>query len=253
MNPWVIGIGSSIAAALIIALLLRSRPLANRILAAISRDFSFGRRIRRSGISNFYSSREEYALYRGATRLRDYLALAKKTINIAAYWMAYGTEMENIASFVAQMTKSPKSVKVTIATVDPTGSYIDPLAKYLDMSRDELVLRICASLAKLWEARESLSDEEKQKFSLKVYDTVPIASVIMLDVADPTGRIQIDLKPYKAARQNSFSIELQGEDTHLFRVCRKAWTQLLEDAEAFDPQRHLADFVTPNGEDKDGQ
>ncbi len=52
----------------------------------------------------------------------------------------------------------------------------------------------------------------------------------MLDRTERNGRIQVEIKPYHAAHQNSFAIEVGGADSELYRHLGKAWGQLMVDA-----------------------
>lgn len=201
------------------------------------------RRIEAAGITNFYASRDDYYRYRGAPQLLDYLSLATKSIRIAAYWMSHGIEMEGIAQSLAKMAKPPRNLDITIAIIDPTAPYIPALASFLNMSARELIFRAQLSLSKLWEARENLLPEERTRFKIKVYSSVPIASVIILDAEQPDGRLQLDFKAYKVPRHFSFAFELRNRGRYLFDLCRDAWTRLLDEAEDLDPQEHLVGFA----------
>src|SRR5438128_7616159 len=105
---------------------------------------------------------------------------------------------------MATLVKSPRKMEITIAIIDPTAGYIDTLASYLGMTCKELVLRVQSSLYKLHKAREGLTGAEKARFRLKVYNTIPIASVIILDAEGNNGRVQIDIKSYRVPRYHSF-------------------------------------------------
>ncbi len=100
-------------------------------------------------------------------------------------------------------------------------------------------VKVSAEGRKVLGILSQLSPDEKKRFRIKVYDAIPIASVIMLDSEEKNGRTQIDIKPYKAPRQNSFTFELSGRGHSLYDVCTSAWTKLLDEAEDFDPERHL--------------
>ncbi len=196
------------------------------------------KRMENAGISNFYASRVDYAHYRGAPKLIDFLRLATKEIYIASYWMAHGTEIEGVPQKIAELTKEPKRVKITIAILNPNSLCIEALAEYLDMSKEEVSSRIKRALDKLYKVRDSLTDEEKERFIIKVYNTLPIASIIMIDPCEGNGRLQIDLKIYKTERQNSFGFELknsQYETKALYVLCRDAWLEMINTSPNYTP------------------
>lgn len=186
------------------------------------------------GLRKFYTSRDDYSKYRGAGNLQEYLRRAKKTIHIVAYWLSHGNEMEGIAEELVTLIHSNSALTVTVAIISPTSPSRESLASYLDVKVEELTSRIQSSLEKLAGAREKLSPKEKMRFALKVYDTLPAASTIMLDANEPNGKIQVDLKLYKTARQFSIGFEVErGEDGFYDRL-REATLQSLDDATDFN-------------------
>ena len=54
-----------------------------------------------------------------------------------------------------------------------------------------------------------------------------------------TGRTQLELKPFKVARHDSFAIELRGAGSATYDLCTDAWSNLFEDAEDLDPTKHF--------------
>jgi hypothetical protein len=237
-----LGVASSVIAAILVALFARSRGWLSFSWRSYSRRHSLYKRMERAGVTNFYASRDDFVKHRGAPRLLDYLSLARKSIGIAAYWMAHGVEMEGIAQGLAEMTRSPRNLQISVAIINPTAPYIGALASYLNMESRELIVRAQSSLDKLWEAREHLSPEERARFRLRVYDTPPIASVIILDAEESDGRVQIDIKAYKTPRHDSFAFELQREGHYLYELCRDAWLRLIEEAQDFEPAKHRVQF-----------
>jgi len=155
-----LGILGSIIATIIISFLAWSRGLLSFSLGVLRSSFLLQKRLKQAGFTNFYASRLDYAKYRGAPRLVDYLGTAKKRIEVAGYWMAHGNEAEGIAEEIANFVKSPRSLEVTISIIDPKSSYIDALANYLNLTTDELTLRIKSTLSNLNLAKERLSEEE---------------------------------------------------------------------------------------------
>lgn len=115
------------------------------------------------------------------------------------------------------------------------------------MAPQQLIRSIQQSLYKLYKARERLSGDERPRFRLKVYDTIPVASVIMLDAGEKNGRVQIDFKAYRAPKYKSFVFEFSGHGNYLYDLCSDAWVGLIEAANDFDPQKHLQGFTEAQG------
>lgn len=197
--------------------------------------YKLNKRIAEAGITNIYTSRDDFAKYRNAPKLIDYLKLAQKEIYISALWMAHGTEMEGIATEIARLTKPPKNLEITVAIISPDNPAIPALALYLNMNEIELKRRISSSLDKLIEEKNKLAPEEKARFIIKAYVAAPIASVIMLDPHYDYCRMQFEINPYKTARHYNFSFEFQGQESILFSLCSKAWIGLINDSEEYNP------------------
>jgi hypothetical protein len=208
----------------------------------VSQPSAVLRRIEGAGISNFYQTRADFALYRSATRLSDYLDSARHTIGFAAYWMAHGIDMEDVASELARLASDTRRVTIVVAVLDPTAAYLESLGDYLGMSAAEIRSRAQYSLFKLHAARERLDTRSKARFRIKVYTAMPIASVILLDAGQPDGRLQIDFKAYKTPRNQSFSFELRGDNKPLYALLKSSSQRLLDESPDFDANVHLKGF-----------
>ncbi len=199
--------------------------------------YGLNRRIFKAGISNIYVSRDDFAKYRNypkiAPKLLDYLKLAKNNINVSAYWMAHGTEIEGITKGIIDLVKPPYKLDITICIIDPQTCCIDALSKHMNMPKSELIDRITTSLNKLKTEKDKLSQDEKKKLHIKIHDSLPLASVIMLDYGYEYGRMQIEFKPYQIARQYSFAFELKGADSDLYKLLADSYKKQIEDASDF--------------------
>ena len=239
MNAFWLGVTSSAVASIALAVVGSSRGWVSFNWRLFRQKHALMKRLADAGMTNFYPSRADYALYRGAATLTDYVRTASSTVRIAAYWMADGVEMEGIAERLAEMVRPPKKLEITIAIVDPTAPILPYMAQYLDIELPELRSRIQWSLFRLHQARSHLSDQDRPRFQIRVYRSLPVASVVMLDPESVHGRIQIDIKPYKTPRHSSFSFELAQRGHPLYELCKDSWFALIQDAEQFSPEKHL--------------
>lgn len=242
-SSFAITVIGSLTAAGIIYLIARSKGLITFSWASFIRSVKLQKRLRSAGLSNFYASRSDFVRYREAPKLTDFLSSAEESIDIAAYWMAHGNEAEGIAEHIAKLVQPPKKIRATVAIIDPKSVYIEELACYLDMKPSELKSRIESSLNNLYEAKRKLSAEDQKRFKIKIYHTIPIASVIMIDEGSKDGRIQLDFKPYKVPRDYSFAFQFSGRGNYLYDLCRNAWKRLIDDANEYAPPEKLIDSV----------
>jgi hypothetical protein len=233
-----LGILISILSQLIIVLLARTRGWTSWSIRIMRGVVRLHKRLIDYGVSNLYASRVDYVKFRTASTLPGYLSLAKKTIKIAGIWMAEGVETEGVADTLMELVRPPNDVDITIALVNPKGKVIEPLALYMDLKPSELRTRITNSLMRLYDSKDSLGPREKGKFKIKVYDTLPVMSVILIDSETEKGIAQIDVKPYKTPRRLSFGLELKGQGKPLYDLIVKAYERLIEESEEFDPLKH---------------
>ncbi len=234
-NSLWIGAAGSLVAALIVSVIAWAKGWVRFAWFEYSKERNLSRRMFGAGVSNFYSNRDDFERYRGATRLIDYISLAERSIHIASHWLAHGAEMEGIVLRLAELVKAPRSLTIVVGVIDPNADYIRSFAVYLDMEAEELRIRSQAVLNKLWQVRESLAPEEKPRFQIKVYHTLPIASVIILDARTLKGRLQIDLKSYRISRRDSFAIEFSGSGRPVYERLAESWIKLLEESRDFSP------------------
>lgn len=192
-----------------------------------------------AGLSNFYASRADYAKYRKAPKLGDYFNLATGQVLVSAYWMAQGVEMEGVVGEIEKLMRGPNQVSFSIIIIDPTAGYIDALARHLDVERGYLISRVQGTLSSLRDLHSRLSPDEQLRLQILVHRTVPMASLVALDLEAENGRIQIDIKPYRTARQDSISFEVSGRNRHLYEILRTSTKRLVADAMPFDPVKHL--------------
>ncbi|WP_460399181.1 hypothetical protein [Actinophytocola sediminis] len=234
------GVLSSLIASVLIALATWWWRRRSPALRRGRKARSAARRFTRAGLSNFFSSRADYARYREDGSLLGYLRLAKKSIHIASYWMAHGVEMENIAEGLARLVQANRELVVQVAIVNPTGEYCPGLAHYLGLAEQDLRNRAEASLRTMRKARAELGEIDRARFDVRVYQFVPTASFILLDVNEPNGRIQMDIKPFQVNRQASVSMEFSGPASSLYVLFRDSTLRHLDDCVPFDATRHLS-------------
>lgn len=198
------------------------------------RTMKLARRLHDLGMTNFFASRADYAVYRPPGRITDYLATAQHRIDIAAYWMGHGNESEATPRRIVDILEKNRSLHVRIAMINPDGPALALVAQYLDLTSDDLKNRLLSSLDSLVRARAHASAHAQARLQVLVYSTIPAASVIILDYGHSSARIQLDFKPFKKPRSDSFAFELQPPSA-LFTTCSEAWIQVVDEAKPYSP------------------
>lgn len=230
----VLGVISSLLASALIAVLVTMRRRWAGALSGLPATLRLARRLRTVGVLNVFGSRSDYQRYRGTSTLIDYFRLAHSSVEMAAYWISYGVETQGLAEEVCALLSDRPSLSVTLAIIDPDSSHLDALAKHLNKRQEEVRRRIVNSLVSLTTQRAQLSEPVRSRYHIKIYDSLPVASIIMLDRMESNGRIQIDIKPYHSAQHNSFAIEITRAKDPLYRHLSAAWGQLVMDARELD-------------------
>jgi hypothetical protein len=230
----VLGIVSSLLASALIAVLVMMRKRWGPAFSDLPATLRLARRLRTLGVLQVFGSRSDYQTYRGTATLMDYFRLAHTSVEMAAYWISYGVETQGLAEEVCGLLLERPALSVTLAVVDPCSTHLDALAKHLNRPSEEVRDRIIKSLVKLTTARAQLTEPVRYRYHIKIYSSLPVASVIMLDRTEDNGRIQVDIKPYHAAQHNSFAIELANADSPLYQHLSDAWGQLMLDAKELE-------------------
>lgn len=193
----------------------------------------FGTRMLSEGISNFYVGREDWLRYRRPPSLGDYLRQATKSVQIVCYWMAQGT-LEGIPRVCAGLAE--QGVAVEIVMIDPDSTVADTLQFDLEIRPDVIRQHVRAGLERLQQLRETLSAAGRERFLIKVSPTLPQAAVIVLDGGTPHGKAQMEFRPYREPRANSFSLELSAKKSaRLYAVVERSLQSYFADASIATP------------------
>lgn len=196
-----------------------------------------------AGITSIIPSRRYYRASRRKASISEYISQAKHSLIITGISLTTGLPFEDLGEKFKELIK--RNANITISLVNPNLiSCIDSICSSLNKDRGVLVNEISSALIELWGLRESLGKEDKKRLHLKVHNTVPFASAILIDVnvANYSGTIQLETKSYKAPFDKSWAIELRekkGSKNVLYRTMKKSWLKLISDAEDFNPSIHL--------------
>lgn len=206
-----------------------------RQLAAIRRQLgeskSLARRLKKIGLSNFYESRDDYAKFRGAPRLADYLAFANRRIIIAGYWLAQGSEMEGVTEDLRKLLEQRENLRITVIVIDPDAAYVPAIASQMKLPMAAVRARAIDSLRGLVELKSSLSSNKKEHLDIRIHASIPFASLIAIDPESETdGRVQFDFKLYGSPRSNSIGFEVRSNKSQVAKSLIQTCEQICRDA-----------------------
>lgn len=223
----VCGVIASIVFAILVWLRKLLIRIFKRVFCSLNKDYYLNR-IKRSGITNFYFGRNEWIMYREPAQLKDYLHSAKKSVQIATYWLAQGT-IEGIQDVYLELVQ--KEILLNIVLIEPSECMTRVLSQDIHVDAEIIEQNIKTAYRHLQKLRNSLNEDKKHFFKIGVSAALPQAAVIMIDAKTADSKIQLEFRPYRAARINSFSIELKaGKNTKLHGQLEESWGKYFEDA-----------------------
>jgi len=191
------------------------------------------RGIQAAGITRFIPARKYYAEFRaGAESISSYISQARREIIMVSVNLATGVEMEKIRrTFKNLLTREDDAPEITVSLLNPDKDYLmRTLCEHLEKNPDELADSIRQSLQSLAVLRSELLPEQQARLHVRVHNTLPAASAILLDPQTSKGLIQLETNSYKSAAIDSFGFEV-AVGSGFFNTLRTAYRQLIADGE----------------------
>ena len=196
------------------------------------------KQVKEVGINSFFSSRKDYARYRPNTPTIDgYVSTAKTSLVMVSINLMTGLPFDGLCNTIRSMLEDPKSnITVTISLLNfSKRELMLAVAPVLNETSKELCNKIKITLQKLLEMKNGLSQDSKARFELRVHNSLPFGSAILIDHNSNDGRIQIETKPYKAPFSESIAFEVVSSGSScLYASLGKSYGELLKDGHAVD-------------------
>ena len=194
--------------------------------------------IEATGLINFFSSRNHYALYRpNAPSIDRYVDTAQKTLVMVSINLMTGLPFDGLCRVLEAMLESrSKPISATISLLNPgKDELMVAIGPVLEMEPAQLAEKIKDTLRDLIGLKKKLFLEVQNRFEIRVHNAIPFGSAIMIDHQENYGRIQIETKPYKAPFRKSFAFEVVPTDPDgFFHTLSKSYETLIKDGEPVD-------------------
>lgn len=188
------------------------------------------------GLKAFFSSRDDYSKYRPATPSIDrYINTAKSSIDIISITLSTGMQIDDICTVIKNKLKKQRDFRVTVSLLNPFRDELymalEPVfgtdySSLQNMTKD--------ALKKLYQLKKSFSAEKQKKFAIKMHNTIPFGSAIILDGDLEKGRIQIETKPYKVGMRKSFAFEIINDGNSFFDTIKTSYYDLINDGNSYE-------------------
>ncbi len=183
------------------------------------------------GLSAFYSSRDGYSKYReDASSIDQYIEKATESICMVSITLATGIPVDDICRVFKDKLIQNENFSVIISLLDPNREdlykAIQPLFNQTEKTLQENTV---SSLKTLINLKNSLEIKERERFVIKVHETLPFGSAIILDGDTKNGRIQIETKPYGVGMRKSFAFEIQNNGGYFYETLKQSYYDLIKD------------------------
>jgi pyrimidine deaminase RibD-like protein len=185
-----------------------------------------------AGLTAFYPSRDYYSRFRKEAGTIDrYVSSATATAILVSINLMTGVPFHDLCMALDRKLRARAKFSATISLLDPKRSELmAAMAPVLSREPKELSANIRDTFRKLLQLRSDLPQKNRLRFRLHAHRAVPFGSAIMLDHRLPSGRIQIETKPYKVGLQRSLAFELMRRAPgDLYDVLAASYESLIED------------------------
>jgi hypothetical protein len=186
-----------------------------------------------AGLTAFYPSRDYYSIHRKAASSIDrYVSTAQKSLMMVSISLTTGVTMDGVLETFRQKLEGEQSeFTIIVSLLNPFKQHLmRALAPTLSLEPHELAKSIKEALRRLVKLKASIPDHAQRRFSIRVHDTIPLGSAILIDHHELTGRIQIETKVYRAPFRQSFAFEVAPTGSSgFYSVLAKGYEDLAAD------------------------
>lgn len=188
------------------------------------------------GLNAFFSSRDDYNKYRASIPSIDrYIDTAKSSIELVSITLTTGMQIDDICSVIKNKINEQRDFNVTISLLNP---FKDELYMTLEpvfgTDYSTLQNRTKDALERLSQLKKSFSADNQGRFSVKMHNTLPFGSAIILDGNLEGGKIQIETKPYKVGMRKSFAFEIINDGNTFYDTIKSSYYELIKDGDYYD-------------------
>ena len=198
--------------------------------------FKFSGKMRSLKMVAFNRSRDDYAhSHPYAKSVPAYASQAKRTLVFVSINLVSGLSFDGLCNTLREMLEREPGVEITISLLNPTkGHLIACICTGHDITETEMAGKINGTLKSLTLFKDSLSKNAQARFKIRLHNTVPWASAILVDHDQPNGRIQFETKAYKTSFRESFGFELENGGIHpMYKMFVKAYLDLVKDGQDY--------------------
>lgn len=187
-----------------------------------------------TGLSGFYPSREHYNLRKDAESIHSYVNTAKHSLIMVSISLIKGINFDNLRSVLERKLEDRENqFEATISFLNPNKNFLmESLSQNFDKDEESIRMDISDGINRLLAFRSKLSSNAQSNFRVRVHNSIPFGSAIIIDHDKPYGKIQIETKPYKAPYGRSFAFEaIPVKRDGFYDTLLKGYLSLISDGE----------------------
>ena len=188
-----------------------------------------------AGLSAFYPSRDYYSKYRDAASIDQYVSTATCSVVMVSINLMTGIPIDGVCEALIKKLKTDLTFTAIVSLLNPELPHLmASLAPVLSTKPADLADSIRQSLNRLNDAKTQLRPKDRGRFSIRVHDTIPMGSAILIDHKELFGRIQIESKVYKAPPRKSFAFEVVRTGSEgFYETVAKGYDDLVADGQGW--------------------
>jgi predicted nucleotide-binding protein len=190
-----------------------------------------------AGLTAFYQSRKDYGKYRADTGTIDtYVATANNSVHMISINLMTGIPFDDLCNVLEKKLKQNSTFTVSISLLNPwKHELMLALSPALNMESEKLAESIKISLSELSKLKQRMSNQIQDRFEIRVHNTIPLGSAIIIDGNTGRGKIQIETKAFKAPLRKSFGFEISDQvNNELFKTLRDGYFHLIAEGATYE-------------------
>ena len=192
-----------------------------------------------TGLTAFYPGRKYYSHRKSAESIDSYVDTAQKSVIMVSINLMTGIPFAGLCDCLkTKLENHHDSFNVVISLLNPKKSgLIFAISPSLTRTEEELSYSINSTLENLFDFREKLNANSRNRIDIRVHEAIPFGSAIIIDHEEEYGRIQIETKPYKTKIDESFAFEVAPSgNSGFFQSLLNGYTKLIADGHSLIKQ-----------------
>jgi|GEM_PF-4706429 len=203
-------LGSVIAAILVACALVWHKRLLNFVQRR--RILSAGPRLASAGISNFFTSRNDYNKYRHEKTLEEFIKSAKTSFAYFGIAFSTATGPTRLDSTFRDLLSNGVSVDIYIVDASSSVETLDAIGLLYGVNRKHVRTTCGQALAHFREFYDSLPIDQKGSFRVFLHEAPISYSAFVFDRGQKSQKLLVDYKIFGIGKDSSFGIQFDGVD-----------------------------------------